>query len=69
MDLKDNLTHQSPASIFVAKASHDPLSIGAYNFIQGNGVDVTPTPGPLLIMGAVAAYRASRNLKRRIQQA
>jgi hypothetical protein len=168
MNLENNLSHQSPASIAITKASHDPLSIGIYTFMQGNGFDVshgeitrafwigllnapsyqrrlifrpphgfavqwveldhgpqssiysytedgypyvdsqpigggmcacsfsffspppgsapsisllntptgnpplppvTPTPGPLPIMGAVAAYRASRNLRRRIQQA
>ena len=41
MDLEDNLSHQSLASIFVTKASHDPLSIGTYTFIQGNGFDVS----------------------------
>lgn len=38
--LRDDMVKQIPASLVITKASHDPLSIGTYRFIQGNGFDV-----------------------------
>jgi len=41
MDLEDNLSRQIPSSIEIVRADHDPSSVGIYNFIRGNGFDVS----------------------------
>lgn len=38
--LQDNLSNQAPASIEIARADHDPFSVGVYTFSRGNGFDV-----------------------------
>jgi hypothetical protein len=57
-----NTLGQGSIPVFVA------LDTVPYVRTTGDSIATTATPGPLPVLGAVAAFQASRKLRRRLQQ-